>query len=59
MRVLITSAALELPRELATSLGSNHQVRLTDRSDVSTDLEFIQCDLGHDQTTNGLVLSGY
>ena len=55
MRVLITSAALELPRELATSLGSNNQVRLTDRSDVSTDLEFIRCDLGHDQTTNGLV----
>ena len=55
MRVLITSAASPLPRELAESLCSSHRVRLTDRTDVSSDMEFVRSDLGHEAPTNELV----
>ena len=55
MRVLITSAASHLPQELAESLNGSHQIRLTDRKEVSSDLEFVRSDLDHRAPTNELV----
>ena len=55
MRVLITSAASPWPRELAALLSGSHDVRLTDQTEVSSDLEFVRSDLGHEAPTNDLV----
>ena len=55
MKVLITSAASRLSQELASSLGDRHDVRLTDRSEVSIGRDFVRCELGHDPSTNELV----
>ena len=49
------SAGLDLPAGLANFLKDRHQVRLTDRSAVSSGLEFVRCDLGHGRGTNDLV----
>ena len=55
MKILITSAASRLAQELAASLSKSHQVRLTDRRQVSTPHEFVRSDLGHDPATSDLV----
>ena len=55
MRVLITSAASPLAQELAMSLGRSHRVRLSDRTDVSSDMEVVSSDLGHEAPTDELV----
>jgi len=55
VRVLITSAASDLPQELAAALSNNHEIRLTDKQDISSDLEFVRSDLGHGPETNDLV----
>lgn len=55
MNVLITSAASELSTRLATAVSDSHTVRLTELQPVDTDLDFIQSDLGHDESTNELV----
>ena len=55
MNILITSAASELGQELAATLRGEHQIRLTDRLTIETDLEFIVSELGHDNSTNDLV----
>ena len=55
MNILITSAASALAQGLASALSGEHQIRLTDLIDVETDLEFVRCDLGHDEATNKLV----
>ena len=55
MRVLITGAASPLARAIAESLRTNHQVSLTDREEISTDLEFVRSDLGHDEATDALM----
>ena len=55
MRVLITGAATDLGQALATGLGQTHQLRLTDRDPVETDCEFVQSELGHDDTTDALI----
>ena len=55
MRVLITSAASPLAIAIAASLRSDHQVSLTDREEISTDLEFVRSSLGHDEATDALV----
>ena len=55
MKILITAAGLDLPMELAGLLKDGHQVRLTDRAAVSTELEFVRCDLDHGRGTNDLV----
>lgn len=55
MRVLVTSSGQELPGAIATHLSEEHHVRLTGRSDIATDLEFVRSDLGHDGSTNELV----
>ena len=55
MRVLITSAASPLARELAVSLDSTHQVRLTDRTDVPYEMDAVRSDLGHEAPTDDLV----
>ena len=49
MNILITSAASDLAQGLASTLSGEHQIRLTDLVDVETDLEFVRCDLGHDE----------
>ncbi len=55
MRILITGAASPLAIAIADSLRTDHQVRLTDREEISTDLEFVRSDLGHDEATDALV----
>lgn len=55
MNVLITSAASELSKRLATAVSDSHTLRLTELQPVDTDLDFIQSDLGHDESTNELV----
>ena len=55
MNILITGAASNLARALASHLGDNHQIRLTDIVKVDTDFEFVRSDLGHDESTNELV----
>jgi len=55
MRVLVTSTGQELPGTIAVHLSGEHHVRLTDRSDIAADLEFVRSDLGHDESTNELV----
>ncbi|MCZ6765941.1 MAG: NAD(P)-dependent oxidoreductase [bacterium] len=55
MKILITAAASRLTQALANHLSATNEVRLTDRSDVSTPHEFIRADLGHGESTNGLV----
>lgn len=55
MNLLITGAATPLGHALATGLRDIHQLRLTDNAPVDTDLEFVQCDLGHGAATDELV----
>lgn len=55
MNVLTTLASSPVSLEIARSLNSNHTVRLTDRNEVSSDLEFVRSDLGHEASTNELV----
>lgn len=55
MKILVTNASAQLSQYVATSLSDKHSVRLSDRSDVSTDLEFVRSELGHDESTNDLV----
>ena len=55
MRVLITGAASPLAIAIADSLRTDHQVSLTDREEISTDLKFVRSDLGHDEATDALV----
>ena len=47
VKVLITSAAAGLSRQLASSLGDDHEILLTDREDVSTGFPFVRSDLNH------------
>lgn len=55
MNVLITSAGSELARKLADAASESHTIRLTELAHVDTSFEFIQSDLGHDESTNELV----
>ena len=55
MKILITFASSHLSLELAKSLSSSHAIQLTDRNEVSTDLEFVRSDLDHGASTNELV----
>ncbi len=55
MKVLITSGGSTLAQALAADLSREHDVTLTDVVDVSTDLAFLQCELGHDGETESLV----
>ncbi len=55
MKVLTTQASSHLSLELARLLSSSHAIRLTDRTEVSTDLEFVRSDLDHGASTNELV----
>jgi len=55
MKLLITDAAAPLGVHLAAGLRDAHQLRLTDRVPLDTDLEFVRSDLGHDESTDQLV----
>ena len=55
MKVLITGAASRLGQLLARGLSADHSLRLTDRQDLSTELEFARSDLGHGEDTDELV----
>ena len=55
MKVLITSAGASLARQLADSLGDDHEILLTDCEDVSTGFPFVRSDLNHTAPTNDLV----
>ena len=55
MKLLITGAASRLGEHLADGLRDTHPLRLTDRVEVDTDLEFVRCELGHDESTDRLV----
>lgn len=59
MNILITSAGTELARRLAASLAASNTLRLTELHPVKTDFppgcEFVESELGHDESTNALV----
>ena len=55
MNVLLTAGGVDSCTELAEHLAQTYQVRLTERVDVETEHEFVQCGLGHDYSTNLLV----
>ena len=55
MNILITGAATPLGKHLAAGLRVGHQLRLTDRTPIDTDLEFVPSELGHDESTDRLV----
>jgi nucleoside-diphosphate-sugar epimerase len=56
MNVLITGATTSLGRALAAGLREKHQLRLTDFLPLNGEsLEFIQSELGHDESTDRLV----
>lgn len=55
MNILITSAASDLAQQVATALSGKHAIRLTELHDVDTNFDFVQSELGHDETTNDLV----
>jgi nucleoside-diphosphate-sugar epimerase len=55
LKVLTTLASSHLSLGIASSLSSNHEVRLTDRNEVSTDIEFVRSSLDHGASTNDLV----
>lgn len=55
MNILITSASSELARKLATATAESHTIRLTELEPIDTNFEFIQSELGHDESTNDLV----
>ena len=55
VKILITSAAAGMSRQLASSLGDDHEVLLTDRDEVSTPFRFVRSDLNHTPPTNDLV----
>jgi nucleoside-diphosphate-sugar epimerase len=53
--VLITSGGGKLAQTLAAGLQGTCSIRLTERAPVSTSHEFVECALGHDNTTSALV----
>jgi nucleoside-diphosphate-sugar epimerase len=55
MHLLITSAASPLAQTLADLLAEDHTIRLTERTRVQSDHEFVLSQLGHDASTNLLV----
>lgn len=55
MKVLITGAASDLGQLLAEGLSAEHSLRLTDRQDLATSLDFVRSDLDHGEDTEGLV----
>ena len=57
MNVLITSAGSELACKLADAAAESHTIRLTELQHVDTNYDFMQSDLGHDESTNDLVKS--
>lgn len=55
MKVLVTSAGTALAQGLARHLAGDHQIRLTDVVDVTTNGDFVRCELGHEGETEALV----
>ena len=55
MNVLITSAGCELARRVADTTSESHTIRLTELLHIDTNYEFVQSELGHDESTNELV----
>ena len=55
MNLLLTHAASPLGQALAQGLRSSHQLRLSARAVLDTDLDFVRSELGHDESTDELV----
>ena len=55
MNILITNGTWRLSQDLAASLSGEHDVVLTDRTQVPTRQRFVQSDLGHSEGTDALV----
>jgi nucleoside-diphosphate-sugar epimerase len=53
--IVITSGAGKLAQALAAGLKDTYAIRLTERTPVRTEHEFVECALGHDPATNTLV----
>ena len=53
--ILITSGSGKLAQALAAGLKETYPIRLTERTAVHTNHEFVECALGHDATTGSLV----
>ncbi len=52
MRILITSASHDRSAALADHLAGGHEIRLTERTHVETEHEFVLSALGHDRSTS-------
>ena len=55
MNILITSAASDLAQQVASAFSGEHAIRLTELHDIETNFDFVQSELGHDESTNKLV----
>lgn len=55
MNILITSAGCELARRVADATSESHTIRLTELLHIDTNYQFVQSELGHDESTNELV----
>ena len=55
MNILITAAASDLAQQVATALSEEHAIRLTELYKVKGDFDFVQSELGHDESTDELV----
>lgn len=55
MRLLITGASTPLGRALTARLHPGHDLRLSDSEAIGDDIEFVACDLGHEEPTDALV----
>ena len=55
MKILMTSASIPMVMDLAVELNSMYHLRLTDKTAMSTGMEFVRSDLGHGTETNELV----
>jgi uronate dehydrogenase len=50
--LLITSGGGRLAQSLAEGLKETYSIRLTERAPIRTNYDFVECPLGHDNTTN-------
>lgn len=55
MKILITSAGCELARRVADTTAESNTIRLTELLHIDTNYDFVQSELGHDESTNELV----
>jgi len=53
--LLITSGSSKLAQSLAAGLKETYSIRLTERTPIRAEHEFVECALGHDSATNAAI----